>query len=90
MFGVFVIIKILNYRELTIPDPTHLATLLASMQTNLTLCGKICGMQQDMHRSAWECKKDSMSTGKLPDIESVKSKLGKNLYIRKDRAMFSE
>ena len=31
-----------------------------------------------------------MSTGKLPDIESVKSKLGENLYIAKDRAMLSE
>ena len=39
---------------------------------------------------AWASEKISKPTGKLPDIESVKSKFGKNLYIRKDRAMLSE
>ena len=39
MFGdpVLAITKILQYRGLPIPDPAHKATLLASMQKNMTL-----------------------------------------------------
>ena len=40
MFGVLAIVEILNYRILPIPDPTHQATLLSSMQTNMTFCGQ--------------------------------------------------
>ena len=36
MFGVLAIIEILRYRGLPITDPAHQATLLASVQTNMT------------------------------------------------------
>ena len=40
VFGVLAIVEILNYRGSPIPDPTHKATLLSSMQTNMAFCGQ--------------------------------------------------
>ena len=49
MFGVLAIIEILHYRGLPIIDPAHLATLLASIQTNMTFYGKFVSVQCTVH-----------------------------------------